>query len=73
MAEWEKQAQLLDCTGPHVDSRTAGQAANYDGVLGVAFLIGLPLLVWAIWKFDLAVQIKIIAGLAEYVSFLAFF
>jgi hypothetical protein len=40
------------------------QAANYDGVLGVAFLIGLPLLIWALWKFDLAVEIKIIAGIA---------
>jgi hypothetical protein len=45
----------------------AGQperAENYDGVLGVAFLIGLPLLVWALWKLDLAVEIKIIAGLS---------
>ncbi len=40
------------------------QPANYDGVLGVAFLIGLPLLVWALWKFDLAVEIKIMAGIA---------
>ncbi|MBK8466032.1 MAG: glycosyltransferase family 39 protein [Chloracidobacterium sp.] len=40
------------------------QPANYDGVLGVAFLIGLPLLIWALWKFDLAVEIKIMAGVA---------
>ncbi len=40
------------------------QVANYDGVLGVAFLIGLPLLVWALWKFDLAVEIKIMLGIA---------
>jgi hypothetical protein len=40
------------------------QPTNYDGVLGVAFLIGLPLLVWAFWKFDLAVEIKIISGIA---------
>lgn len=40
------------------------QAVNYDGVLGVAFLIGLPLLVWALWKFDLSVEIKIVAGFA---------
>ncbi len=40
------------------------QSANYDGVLGVAFLIGLPLLVWALWKSDLAIEIKIMAGVA---------
>ncbi|MBV9217086.1 MAG: phospholipid carrier-dependent glycosyltransferase [Acidobacteria bacterium] len=40
------------------------QPANYDGVLGVAFLIGLPLLIWALWKFDLAVEIKIAVGVA---------
>ncbi len=40
------------------------QPANYDGVLGVAFLIGLPLLGWALWKFDLGVEIKIMAGVA---------
>jgi hypothetical protein len=40
------------------------QHDNYDGVLGVAFLIGLPLLVGALWKFDLAVEIKLIAGIA---------
>ncbi len=40
------------------------QPANYDGVLGVAFLIGLPLLIWALWKFDLALEIKIMAGIA---------
>lgn len=40
------------------------QPANYDGVIGVAFLIGLPLLIWALWKFDLAVEIKIMPGIA---------
>lgn len=40
------------------------QAANYDGVLGPAFLIGLPLLVYALWKPGLAVEIKIMAGVA---------
>jgi len=40
------------------------QPANYDGVLGVAFLIGLPLLVYALWKLDLAVEIKIMTGVA---------
>ncbi len=41
------------------------QPANYDGVLGVVFLIGLPLLIWALWKFDLAVEIKIMTGIAS--------
>jgi hypothetical protein len=40
------------------------QPANYDGVLGAAFLIGLPLLGYALWKLDLAVEIKIMAGVA---------
>ena len=40
------------------------QPANYDGVLGPAFLIGLPLLIYALWKLDLAVEIKIMAGVA---------
>ncbi|MFN0278047.1 MAG: ArnT family glycosyltransferase [Pyrinomonadaceae bacterium] len=40
------------------------QPVNYDGVLGVAFLIGLPLLVWALWKFELPVEVKICAGVA---------
>lgn len=40
------------------------QAAYYDGVLGVAFLIGSPVLVWGLWKFDLAIEIKIAAGIA---------
>jgi hypothetical protein len=40
------------------------QPANYDGVLGVAFLIGLPLLVWALWKFEMPVEIKIMTGVA---------
>ena len=40
------------------------QPRYYDGVLGVAFLIGLPLLIWALWKLDLAVEIKIAAAVA---------
>ncbi|MGH9819707.1 MAG: hypothetical protein ACRD43_06015, partial [Pyrinomonadaceae bacterium] len=36
----------------------------FDGVLGVAFLIGLPLLVWALWKFELPVEVKIGSGIA---------
>lgn len=37
---------------------------NYDGVLGVAFLIGLPLLLFALWKLELPVEAKIAAGVA---------
>jgi len=40
------------------------QPRYYDGVLGVSFLIGLPLLIWALWKLDLAVEIKIAAAVA---------
>lgn len=36
----------------------------YDGVLGAAFLIGLPLLIWAIWKRSLPADIAIAAGVA---------
>lgn len=37
------------------------QAPLFDGVIGVAFLIGLPVLIWALWKYDLPAGIK--AGL----------
>jgi hypothetical protein len=39
-------------------------AAYFDGVLGVAFLLGLPLLIWALWKLELPVEVKIGAGVA---------
>lgn len=39
----------------------------FDGVLGVAFLIGLPVLVFAIWKFELPVEVKIGCGVAAIV------
>lgn len=39
-------------------------AANFDGVLGVAFLIGLPLLIFALWKLELSVEAKIFSGVA---------
>ncbi|HSI89112.1 MAG TPA: hypothetical protein VK918_08655, partial [Pyrinomonadaceae bacterium] len=39
-------------------------ATHFDGVLGVAFLIGLPILVWALWKFQMPVEAKIGAGVA---------
>ncbi len=36
----------------------------FDGVLGVAFLFGLPILVWALWKKDMPEETKIGAGIA---------
>ena len=36
----------------------------YDGVLGAAFLIGLPLLIWAMWRKKLPVEIVIAVGVA---------
>ncbi len=45
------------------------EARYFDGVLGVAFLIGLPLLVFGLWKFDLPVEVKIGAGVAATVFF----
>lgn len=42
---------------------------NYDGVLGVAFLIGLPLLLFALWKLDLPLEAKIAAGVAGVMFF----
>ncbi len=40
------------------------QPAYFDGVLGVTFLIGLPLLIFAVWKFELPVEVKIGCGVA---------
>ena len=40
------------------------QPEFFDGVLGVAFLAGLPLLIWALWKFDMPVEAKIFAAVA---------
>jgi hypothetical protein len=39
-------------------------ARYFDGVIGVAFLIGLPLVIFALWKFEIPVEIKICAGVA---------
>lgn len=39
-------------------------ATHFDGVLGVAFLIGLPFLIWALWKFEMPVEVKIGAAVA---------
>lgn len=38
--------------------------ANFDGVIGFAFLLGLPLVAWAIWKFELKIEAKISTGIA---------
>jgi hypothetical protein len=35
------------------------EARYFDGVLGVAFLLGLPLLIWALWKLEMPVEAKI--------------
>ncbi|MGD9562083.1 MAG: glycosyltransferase family 39 protein [Pyrinomonadaceae bacterium] len=43
------------------------EARSFDGVLGVAFLIGLPLLIFALWKFDLPVEVRIGPGVAAVV------
>ena len=40
------------------------QAVLFDGVLGAAFLFGLPILIWGLWKFDLPVEVKIGVGIA---------
>lgn len=40
------------------------QAEYFDGVLGVAFLVGLPVLIWGLWKFELPVEKKIGVGVA---------
>jgi hypothetical protein len=40
------------------------QPEFFDGVLGVAFLVGLPLLIWALWNFDMPVEAKIFAAVA---------
>ena len=39
-------------------------ANRYDGVLGAAFLIGLPLLIWAMWRKKLPPEIVIAVGVA---------
>ncbi|NOT46320.1 MAG: hypothetical protein HOP17_01030 [Acidobacteria bacterium] len=52
----------------NVSVRAQPELSRYfDGVLGVAFLIGLPLLIFALWKFDLPVEIKIGSGIAAIV------
>ena len=38
------------------------QPEHFDGVLGIAFLFGLPILIWGLWKFELPIEAKIGAG-----------
>jgi hypothetical protein len=45
------------------------KAEFFDGVIGVAFLMGLPLLIWGLWKFEMPVEVRIISGVAA-ISFL---
>lgn len=42
-------------------------AENFDGVLGVAFLIGIPIFLFALWKYELPFEIKISTGIAAIV------
>ncbi len=39
----------------------------FDGVLGVAFLFGLPIMIVALWKYDLPIDIKIVTGVTAIV------
>ncbi|MEO7659425.1 MAG: hypothetical protein ABIV48_07405, partial [Pyrinomonadaceae bacterium] len=39
-------------------------AEKFDGVLGIAFLLGLPILIFGLWKFDLPIEARIGAGVA---------
>ncbi len=39
-------------------------ATHFDGVLGVAFLIGLPILILGLWKFEIPAEVKIASGIA---------
>ena len=43
--------------------------AFYDGVVGVAFLFGLPLVVWACWRSRLDVELKIAAAVSGILFF----
>ncbi|MBK9164552.1 MAG: glycosyltransferase family 39 protein [Acidobacteria bacterium] len=39
-------------------------ATHFDGVLGVAFLLGLPFLAWALWKLEIPAEAKIGSAVA---------
>jgi hypothetical protein len=45
------------------------QPAYYDGVVGVAFLFGLPLIIWACWKLGLDVELRIAAAVSGVLFF----
>ncbi|MBC7898579.1 MAG: glycosyltransferase family 39 protein [Saprospiraceae bacterium] len=40
------------------------QPVLFDGVLGIAFLFGLPILIWGLWKFEMPVEVKAGIGVA---------
>jgi hypothetical protein len=40
------------------------QAAQFDGVLGISFLLGLPTLLWGLWRLVLPVDVKIALAVA---------
>lgn len=40
------------------------ESRYFDGVIGVAFLIGLPLLIFALWKLEMPVEVKICVGVS---------
>ena len=39
-------------------------SAQYDGVLGLSFLLGLPLLWWGLWRLPLRAEVKIAVAVA---------
>jgi hypothetical protein len=40
------------------------ESRYFDGVIGVTFLIGLPLLIFALWKLEMPIEVKICSGVA---------
>jgi hypothetical protein len=61
------QKSVLDYLGAPLRLSLTAQpefAAQYDGVLGISFLLGLPLLVWGLWRFSLRVEVKIAVAIA---------
>jgi hypothetical protein len=61
------QKSVLDYVGAPLRLSLTAQpefAAQYDGVLGISFLLGFPLLVWGLWRFSLRVEVKIAVAIA---------
>jgi hypothetical protein len=58
---------IVDYVGAPVRLSLTAQpefAAQYDGVLGISFLLGLPLLWWGLWRGALRVELKIAVAVA---------